>query len=48
MQSLLGHSTLTMTMHYRASLNSQNAIEGHKGNRERKGFSPVENLGFIK
>jgi len=39
-QSLLGHSTLTMTRRYAASLNSLEAIEGHKR------FSPVGVLGI--
>ncbi|AOV98736.1 tyrosine-type recombinase/integrase [Dehalococcoides mccartyi] len=38
LQSLLGHSTLTMTRRYTASLNSQNAVLAHKK------FSPVENM----
>jgi integrase/recombinase XerC/integrase/recombinase XerD len=37
-QTLLGHSTLTMTAKYRASVNSFDAIEGHKA------FSPGDNL----
>jgi len=37
-QSLLGHSTLTMTRRYVASLNSENAVISHKK------FSPVDRL----
>jgi len=37
-QSLLGHSTPYMTMRYRATLDSRQAVEGHKR------FSPVDRL----
>ncbi|PKH47906.1 site-specific recombinase phage integrase family protein, partial [Dehalococcoides mccartyi] len=37
-QSLMGHSTLTQTRKYAASLNSEVAVQGHKK------FSPVDNL----
>ena len=37
-QAMLGHSTLTMTRRYVASLNSEKAAEAHKR------FSPVERL----
>lgn len=37
-QSLLGHSTLTMTRKYVATLNSENAVQSHRR------FSPVDNL----
>nr|WP_227028535.1 tyrosine-type recombinase/integrase [Dehalococcoides mccartyi] len=37
-QSLMGHSTLTMTRRYASSLNSEAAVQGHKK------FSPVDNL----
>jgi len=37
-QSLLGHSTLTQTRKYVATINSNNAVVGHKK------FSPVDNL----
>ncbi len=37
-QAMLGHSTLTMTRRYVASLNSEKAAEAHKR------FSPVEHL----
>lgn len=37
-QALPGHETQYMTAKYRATLNSQNAIEGHRK------FSPVDNL----
>jgi len=43
-QSLLGHSTLNMTMRYVATVNSEKAVEGHRGSKDRRGFSPVENL----
>ncbi|XUX01077.1 MAG: tyrosine-type recombinase/integrase [Dehalogenimonas sp.] len=37
-QSLLGHSDLTMTRHYAASLSSANAVKNHRR------FSPIDNL----
>jgi integrase/recombinase XerC/integrase/recombinase XerD len=37
-QSLLGHSTLTMTRRYVATLNSEQAVQGYRK------FSPVDNL----
>ncbi len=37
-QAMLGHSTLTMTRRYAASINSEKAAEAHKR------FSPVEHL----
>lgn len=37
-QSLLGHSTLTMTRKYVATLNSENAVQSHRR------FSPVDNM----
>ncbi|MET0039091.1 tyrosine-type recombinase/integrase [Dehalococcoides mccartyi] len=37
-QSLLGHSTLTMTKRYTASLRSEYAVQEHKK------FSPVDNM----
>jgi len=43
-QCLLGHSTLHMTLRYVATVNSEHAIEGHRGTKARKGFSPVDNL----
>jgi integrase/recombinase XerC len=45
-QSLLGHSTLTMTRKYTETLRSEEAVEGHRGTATRKGFSPVANLGL--
>lgn len=38
-QSLLGHSTLTMTRKYAATINSEQAVQGYRK------FSPVDNLG---
>ena len=43
-QTIMGHETQDMTKKYRESLNSQNAIEGYKGNNGNRGFSPVNNL----
>jgi integrase/recombinase XerC/integrase/recombinase XerD len=43
-QTLLGHATLDMTKKYRETINSQNAIPFHRGSKDRKGFSPVDNL----
>jgi len=45
-QSLLGHSTLTMTRKYAAKINSEYAIKGHQGTKERKGFGPVDRMGL--
>jgi integrase/recombinase XerC len=45
-QTLLGHATLDMTKKYRETINSQNAIAFHRGNKDRRGFSPVDN--FLK
>lgn len=38
LQSLLGHSTLTMTRRYVATLKSENAVIGHRR------FSPVDDM----
>jgi len=43
-QTLLGHATLDMTKKYRETVNSLNAIGFHRGSKDRKGFSPVDNL----
>jgi len=43
-QSLLGHNTLDMTRRYAASLRSEEAVVGHRGTKERKGFGPVDNM----
>jgi len=44
-QLLLGHSSATMTERYQATVDSLFAIEGHKGNEERRGFGPVDRMG---
>jgi integrase/recombinase XerC/integrase/recombinase XerD len=43
-QVLLGHATLNMTLRYVATIASEDAIQGHRGNKERRGFSPVDNM----
>jgi site-specific recombinase XerD len=46
-QSILGHATLTMTLRYVATITSEDAIKGHRGTKERRGFSPVDNMKLI-
>lgn len=45
-QSLLGHESLDMTRRYAASLRSEEAVVGHRGTKDRKGFGPVDNMGL--
>ncbi len=45
-QLILGHSTLNTTLRYVATVNSEYAIERHRGTKERPGFSPVDRGGL--
>ncbi len=43
-QVMLGHSTLNTTMRYVATIASEDAINAHRGDHDKPGFSPVENM----